>query len=78
MLTIIKKFLKDLLTENDNETYCLARVLSILVVLCFIVGAALMFWYTKKFDFSGYGSCAMQLLGGSGALIGLKQVSSKQ
>jgi uncharacterized membrane protein len=71
------KLIKDILTEDDNQTYCAARVCGIVALLGFLVIAFVHVFHGKDIDFSALGMGFGTILGGSGAMIGAKQFTSK-
>lgn len=71
------KLLKDILTENDNQTYCAARVCAIAAVFGFLVIAIIHVYYGHPIDFSQLGVGFGTVLGGSGVMIGAKQATGK-
>ena len=73
------KFLKDILTEDDNQTYCAARVCGILTVIGFTAVALLRaFDRSSQIDFSQLGIGFGAVLTGSGALIGAKALTQRK
>ncbi len=60
------KWLKDILTERDNETAELSAVLAFLTVLVFLGLAVWKMWQTKQFDPISYGTGASAIIGGGG------------
>lgn len=74
-----KKLIRDCLTEDDNNSYCWARVASALTLLFFCGGAIYEVWTLQSsFKLLDFANGAMQILGGSGALIGAKQITSQK
>lgn len=71
------KILKDILTENDNETYCAARVCAVAALFGFLAIAIIHVLHGKDIDFSQLGVGFGTVLGGSGVMIGAKQATSK-
>ena len=71
------KFIKDILTENDNITYCFSRVASFTGVLSYISAASFMLYHGSSFSLSEYATGFATLLAGAGAVIALKQINSK-
>ncbi len=69
---------KDVLTENDGETYCTARV-AVAIVLTFFLGLSVYSVYrTGTFSMTDFGTGSMGILTGGAALIAGKQFSGKQ
>lgn len=62
----MKKFLKDLLTERDGETFELSAVLAAFTVLAFVGMAVWKMWTTHQFDPVSYGTGASAIIGGGG------------
>jgi hypothetical protein len=78
MLKRIKKLLKDILTEDDGSSYCMARVCTFLGVLAFIAIGLIHAMKGIAIDLSAFGSGFGYILGGGGVAIGLKQFTSKE
>jgi hypothetical protein len=73
----MKRFFLDLFTEDDNRTWCIARVSSFLAILSFI-GLGIAHVITNHaFQPSEYGMGMGTLLGGAGVLIGGKAATQK-
>ena len=72
------KIFRDILTEDDNDTYCAARVCSIAVVFGFLVIALIHVTHGGTIDFSQLGIGFGTVLGGSGAMIGAKAATQKE
>ena len=71
------KFFKDILTEDDNQTFCIARFGVFIGVIAF---CAIGFFHVYKgmaIDFSQFGVGFGSLLGGGGVLIGGKAATQK-
>jgi len=71
------KFFKDLLTEDDGETYCAARFCSISCILGFLSIALYHVFHGGVIDFEKLGMGLATTLGGSGVLIGAKASTQK-
>jgi hypothetical protein len=67
------KWLKDVLTEADNDTFCLVRV-SALVVLAVAIGLEVFAIVERKqvFDFAAFAGGLTALYAGVGVAIKLK------
>ena len=71
------KLFKDILTEDDGQTYCMARVCVFIGVLSFCaIGMAHVF-KGIPIDFSQFGIGFGAILGGGGVLIGGKAATQK-
>jgi hypothetical protein len=71
------KFIKDQLTENDNDTWCIARV-SFVVTLASYIGQAAYSLYVDPlhvFHNTDFATGVMSICGGAAAFIGAKQFS---
>jgi hypothetical protein len=71
------KILKDILTEDNNETYCAARVCAIAALFGFLVIAIIQVVNGHDIDFSQLGVGFGTVLGGSGVMIGAKAATQK-
>jgi hypothetical protein len=71
------KLLKDILTEDDNQTYCAARLCAITALFGFLGIALLHVLHGKDIDFSQLGMGFGTVLGGSGVMIGAKAATQK-
>jgi len=71
------KLFKDILTEDDNETYCAARVCALASLFGFLAIAIIHVLHGKDIDFSQLGLGFGTLLGGSGVMIGAKAATQK-
>jgi hypothetical protein len=60
------KWLKDILTEKDNETFEFSALLAFLSVLVFIGLSVWKMWTIKQFDPISYGTGASAIIGGGG------------
>lgn len=71
------KFFKDILTEDDNQTYCIARF----AVLIGIITICLIGFYdvykSIPVDFSQFGIGFGSVLGGGGICIGSKAATQR-
>ena len=70
------KLLTHILTEDDNNTFCIARVGLFLALAAFIGIAVFEFITTRTFHYSEFANGIMQMLGGGGVAIGAKQYTS--
>jgi len=71
------KLLKDILTEDNNETYCAARVCAIAALFGFLGIAFVHVLHGNPIDFSQLGIGFGTVLGGSGVMIGAKAATQK-
>jgi len=72
------KWLSDILTEADGNTFCLARVSGFLSVLVFLGNSICVVWLRDGvWDMQSYGIGVGALLGGVGAAISLKTKDTK-
>ena len=60
------KWLKDVLTERDGNTYELSAVLAAFTVVAFVGMSIWKMWQTKQFDPISYGTGASAIIGGGG------------
>lgn len=73
----IKVWLKQILTEDDNATLCVAKILAVLAVFSFF-GYAAYGLYKDHFALSEFASGLMQVLLGSGGVILGKQLTQQK
>ena len=73
----IKRFFIDLFTEDDNRTWCIARVSSFIALLSFVGLGITHVVVNHAFQPSEYGVGIGSLLGGAGVLIGGKAATQK-
>jgi hypothetical protein len=71
------KFLNDIFTEDDNETFCAARVAGLWSIFIFSIIAIVHELNVGISDFSSLGMGFGGLLGGAGVFVGAKQFSTK-
>jgi hypothetical protein len=71
------KLFKDILTEDNNETYCAARVCAIASLFGFLGIAIIHVMHGKDIDFSQLGIGFGTVLSGSGVMIGAKAATQK-
>ena len=72
------KFVQDLLTQNDNKTYCIGRFSILLGLLTFIFLGFIHTIYNHTIDFSGFGLGIGSLLGAGGVYIGSQAATDKE
>jgi hypothetical protein len=70
------KFIKDLLTENDSTTYCIARVAFAIALLGFMGNATYQLYSTHVLDLANFATGISTILASGGASIALKSVKS--
>jgi hypothetical protein len=66
------KFFRDILTEDDNKTFCAARTSVMLGVVAFIAIAFVQVIKNGSIDLSSLGIGFGSVLGGGGVLVGGK------
>ena len=71
------KFIKDLFTEDDAETYCWARVASAVGVFSYTGNAGYMLYHTGTVSLTDYATGFATILAGAGAVIAAKAVTQK-
>ena len=71
------KLFKDILTEDNNETYCAARVCAVASLFGFLGIAIIHVLHGNSIDFSKLGIGFGSVLGGSGVMIGAKASTQK-
>lgn len=72
-----KRFFVDLFTEDDNNTWCIARVSAFISVISFIALGIVHVVINHQFQPSEYGVGIGSLLGGAGVMIGGKAATQK-
>ena len=70
------KFINDILTENDNITYCFSRISASIGVISYVSAATYMLIHGSGFTLSEYATGFATILAGAGAVIALKQIKS--
>lgn len=73
----MSKFFRDLLTQNDNQTFCIARVGVFLGTISFIALGFIHTIYNHTIDFSGFGMGLGGILGGAGIYVGSQAATAK-
>jgi hypothetical protein len=73
----ISKWTKDIFSEDDGMSVCVAKVLAVISVLAFIAYAVYGLIAHDHFSISEFGTGLMTVLGGSGGIIAAKQVTQK-
>lgn len=74
----IKGFFLDILTEDNNHTFCLARSCTLLACLTFCAISILHVVKGMPVNLSDFGVGFGALLGGGGVLIGGKAATQKE
>ena len=72
------KFFKDLLTQNDNKTYCIGRFGVFVGIVSFACLGFIHTIYNHAIDFSGFGMGLGGLLGGAGVYIGSQAATDRE
>jgi len=76
-MTEFKRFFIDLFTEDDNNTWCIARVSAFISVVSFIALGIAHVIINHQFQPSEFGVGIGSLLGGAGVMIGGKAATQK-
>jgi hypothetical protein len=77
VIALIKKVIKDCLTEDDGQSYCGAKVASFIALFCYLGNVTYAIHSAQTLDFSAFGTGLASVLAGCGALIAGKQLSKK-
>jgi hypothetical protein len=72
MFESIKKLTKDALTENDNQTFEIGRILWAAAVVIGLMLETISVFTSFKFDLQAYGIGVGALLGSGGVIVALK------
>ena len=70
---ILPKFLHDILTEPDNETYCIIKAMAAVGTFAFIALGITHIILNHTFDFMGFGTGLGALMGSAGVGAKLKK-----
>lgn len=70
------KLIQDCLTENDNTTFCIARVAFAVAMLSFIAYSIYGLYENKTCDLTSFATGITLILGSGGASIALKSIKS--
>lgn len=70
-----RQLVKDSLTENNNKSFDVARVLWVIGVLAFIIFSGYAVWKSGEFDYIGYGTGLGIVLAAGGAAVALKNTN---
>lgn len=73
----ISKWIKDIFSEDDGLSICVAKVLAVVANFAFIGYAAYGLFAHDHFSLSEFGTGLMTVLGGSGGIIAAKQITQK-
>lgn len=71
----MKKYLHDLLTETDNQTFCPVRIVAIVGTVQYLGISLAHYIQHQVFDPQGFAVGFGALLGGVGVALGLKKDS---
>jgi hypothetical protein len=71
------KFFRDLLTQNDNKTYCIGRFGIFIGLITFVSLGFIHTVYNHTIDFSGFGLGIGSLLGAGGIYVGAQSATEK-
>ena len=66
----MRKFFLDILTQNDNHTWCIARLGVFIGLISLVILGFIHTIYNRSIDFSGYGMGLGAILGGGGVYVG--------
>jgi len=70
---ILPKFLHDILTEPDNETFCIIKTMAAVGTFAFIALGITHIILNHTFDFMGFGTGLGALMGSAGVGAKLKK-----
>jgi len=70
---ILPKFLHDILTEPDNETYCIIKAMAAVGTFAFIGLGITHIVLNHTFDFMGFGTGLGAIMGSAGVGAGFKK-----
>ena len=73
----IKKFINDLITEDDATTFCISRVLALTSVISYVSAAGVMLYHCTPLSLTEFATGFATLMAGAGALIALKASTQK-
>lgn len=76
MKDLLKRFLKNLITEDDGESYCIAKIMAAMSFISYL-GYAAVGLIHGHFALQEFASGLMEVLAGSGAIIMGKQMTQK-
>ena len=71
------KFIKDVLTEDDGNSYCMARVSSLMGFLSYIGYTGYMLYHTIPVSLTDFATGYTTILAGAGAIIAAKASTQK-
>ncbi|TDK63541.1 hypothetical protein [Sapientia aquatica] len=72
------KFLKNIFTEDDNETFCIAKFMAAVAFVSYLGYAGYGLYLSKNADITNFANGIMQVLVGCGGVIGAKQATQKK
>jgi hypothetical protein len=70
------KIIKDCMTENDNQTFCMARVAFAIALFSFIGYASYSLYVNKTCNLTEFATGITTILASGGASIALKSIKS--
>lgn len=76
-MQVIKTFFKQLMTEDDNQTFCIAKLMAVVAFISYIGYAGAGLYQAKTYDMNAYANGLMLVLTGCGAIIAAKQFTQK-
>ena len=74
---MIKLFFKQLMTEDDNSTFCIAKLMAVVAFASYLGYAGYGLYQAKTYDMNSYATGLMMVLTGAGAIIGAKNITQK-
>lgn len=72
------KFIRDLFTEDDGVSWCLAKVTSAVALVSYLGNATYAIYTGHAPDMGSFGSGLFQVLSGCGVLIAGKQITQRK
>lgn len=73
----MKKFFLDMLTQNDNQTWCVARFGTFIGILTIVALGFIHAIYNHTVDFTAFGMGLGSILGGAGVFVGSQAATDK-
>jgi ABC-type phosphate/phosphonate transport system permease subunit len=71
------KFIRDLFTEDDGVSWCLAKVSAFIALVSYLSNATYSVYLGHTLDLSAFGTGLAAVLAGGAALIAAKQATQK-